>query len=73
MLSEWLIDLEEKAFTKNWDDFLYMAVTSFGIGTLVFFFFFFKYPILLDYILYLPAFIVGSFAMMIYLLFTKTL
>ena len=73
MLSKYINDLETKAYNKNWDDFLIMAVILYGVGTILFFLGWFKYYFIIDYILYIPPFILGSFAMMIYILFTKTI
>ena len=73
MLSEWIKDLETKAYAKNWDDFLIMAVILYGVGSFIFFLGWYRMPVLLDYILFIPPFILGSLAMMIYILFTKTI
>jgi Zn-dependent protease with chaperone function len=71
MINEAIDEILEKAYTKNWDDFFILAFILHAVGTFVLFLGWFKMPVLLDYLLFLPPQILGSMALIIYLLFTK--
>ena len=72
MMGEYIDEILQKAYTKNWDDFFIIGVLFHSLGVFIIFYGWFKMPVLIHYLLYLPLQILGSIALIIYMIFTKS-
>jgi len=72
MIGEYIDKVLQKAYTKNWDDFCMIGVLFHGLGVFIMFYGWFKMPVLIHYLLFLPLQILGSIALVIYMIFTET-